>query len=127
MKWPKRKTVEAALRLWAEGLENRSIAAVGYFGSYSRDDAGVGSDLDVIMLLHPNANEIAQRPFEQRGLAFDFCAIPVPVDVIVYTLEEWTRLEIVSPKFYKTLRLELIWVWSGFKRDGLAEIRRSAL
>ncbi len=113
MKWPRRETVETALRQWAEAAtaQDSAIAAVGYFGSYSRDQAGVGSDLDVILLLQPDQNEPAQRPFHQRGLAFDFRSIPVPIDAIAYTLREWANLKAGSPKFYETLTQESIWVW----------------
>lgn len=113
MKWPSRETVEAALRQWANAatVQNPAIAAVGYFGSYSRNQAGVGSDLDVMILLQSDGNDITQRPFHQRGLAFDFSSIPVPVDAIAYTLEEWAHLETTSPRFYETLTQESIWVW----------------
>ncbi len=115
MKWPSRETVEAALRQWAEAAtaNNPAIAAVGYFGSYSRNQAGVGSDLDVIILLQSDGNEPAHRPFHQRAVAFDFGFIPVPVDAIAYTQEEWAHLETASPRFYKTLTQEAIWVWRG--------------
>lgn len=113
MKWPRRETVEGTLRQWVEvaTAQNPAIAAVGYFGSYSRNQAGVGSDLDVIVLLQSGRDEPEQHPFSKRRLAFDFGLIPVPVDVIVYTLEEWENLEMTSPKFYKTLIQESTWVW----------------
>ncbi len=115
MKWPRRETVEKALQQWAEAAitENPAIAAVGYFGSYSRNQAGVGSDLDVVILLQSDKNESEQCSFPERRLAFDFGSIPVPVDAIVYTLEEWTNSKIASPKFYKTLIQETTWVWQG--------------
>jgi predicted nucleotidyltransferase len=52
--------------------------AVGYFGSYARGDWGVGSDLDLVVIVEASA-----EPFERRA---------VPVDLLVYTRAEWTRL-----------------------------------
>ena len=42
---------EAALRAWSDELRRSrpKAARVGYFGSYSRGDWGVGSDLDVLL------------------------------------------------------------------------------
>lgn len=68
---------------------------------------------DVMILLQPDGNEPAQRSFPQRGLAFDFGSMPVPVDAIAYTQEEWAHLETASPRFYATLTQESIWVWRG--------------
>ena len=125
LKWPRRETVEVALRQWAEAIttKNPTIAAVGYFGSYSRNQAGVGSDLDVIILLQSDRHELAQRPFHERTATFNFGSIPVPVDAIAYTPEEWALLETVSPRFYHTLTQETVWVWreiasqSSFEQD----------
>src|SRR5439155_1534688 len=59
--WPDRAAVESALRLWAEEAARirPELVRVGYFGSYARDDWGVGSDLDVVLVVagagHPFA------------------------------------------------------------------------
>jgi predicted nucleotidyltransferase len=55
-----------------------SVVAVGYFGSYARGDWGVGSDLDLVVIFEASA-----EPFERRA---------VPMDLLVYTRAEWTRL-----------------------------------
>jgi hypothetical protein len=141
MKWPNRKEVENSLRQWAEihAARNPAIAAVGYFGSYSRNQGGVGSDLDVVILLNADlfpeisprtspktspktfpdispatSPEIAMQvnpSFHQRSLSFDFQIIPVPVDAIAYTQAEWAKLASTSPRFYQTLCDETVWVW----------------
>lgn len=107
MRWPKRKTVEAALRQWAarEMAGNSRIQRVGYFGSYSRNEASVGSDLDVVIVL-----DSSNHPFHQRAIAFDFSSIPVPVEAVIYTSEEWDQLEAHSPRFYQLLRDKAVWV-----------------
>jgi len=54
-KWPDAETVDQALRSWVEKvlLDNNDIIRLGYFGSYARGDWGVGSDLDLIVILNP--------------------------------------------------------------------------
>ena len=64
LKWPNDKEVVSALLHWASEVEraDKNICMIGYFGSYARGDWGVGSDLDVIIVL-----ESSQQPFERRG------------------------------------------------------------
>jgi hypothetical protein len=64
LRWPKRSEVDAALRLFAvrEARRRPDLILLGYFGSYARDDAGVGSDLDIVAVLQSE-----DRPFERRG------------------------------------------------------------
>lgn len=60
---------------------------MGYFGSFARGNWGVGSDLDVLVIV-----DDANRPFFERPSQFDTSPLPVPVDLLVYTREEWERL-----------------------------------
>src|SRR3989441_3015755 len=62
--WPDRAAVESALRLWAEGASGirRELVRVGYFGSYARGDWGVGSDLDVVLVVAGAALPLPRRP-----------------------------------------------------------------
>ena len=79
---------------------------VGYFGSYARGDWGVGSDLDLVVIL----TECGEPPL-RRGLAFDtISGFPVPVDLLVYTQDEWRRLETQEAPFVRRLRAEVAWV-----------------
>jgi len=89
--WPDAATVDAAARRWAEALRRAEsrVAAVGYFGSYARGDWGVGSDLDLVVIV-----ERAAEPFQRRAARWDATGLPVPVDLLVYTREEW---EAMSP------------------------------
>ncbi|MGJ3251198.1 MAG: nucleotidyltransferase domain-containing protein [Elainellaceae cyanobacterium] len=107
MRWPSREEVDAAVRQWAqEAMVNDStIQAVGYFGSYARGDAGVGSDLDLIVIL-----QASDRPFHQRSLAWQFSEIPVPVESVVYTQSEWQQMVANPSRFYQTLMQEAVWV-----------------
>jgi predicted nucleotidyltransferase len=81
--------VEDAARRWAQGLREREpgVAAVGYFGSYALGNWGVGSDLDVVVVVRG-----AAESFERRAARFDATGLPVPADLLVYTVEEWERL-----------------------------------
>ncbi len=113
MKWPGRDEVHEAISRWAEQcvqhLANKAeapvVLAVGYFGSYARGDSGVGSDLDVIIIIAES-----DQPFERRANIWDFNAIPVPVEPQVYTLGEWRQLPERLPRFYKTLTTETCWL-----------------
>jgi len=107
MRWPNRDEVDAALREWTKTNvgKNSAVMAIGYFGSYARDEAGVGSDLDVVMILSES-----NTPFEQRAIDWDFQSIPVPVEVLVYTLAEWQQLPDKQPRFYQTLMQETVWL-----------------
>jgi predicted nucleotidyltransferase len=79
---------------------------VGYFGSYARGDWGVGSDLDLVVVL----SECDEPPL-RRGLAFDtISGFPVPVDLLVYTQDEWLRLGAEKSPFLQRLNAEVAWV-----------------
>jgi predicted nucleotidyltransferase len=106
--WPPPDAVEEAARAWGATLKaSRSdVVRVGYFGSYARGDWGVGSDLDLVVVL----TECAEPPL-RRGLSFDTIrGFPVPVDLLVYTQDEWRRLEAEKAPFLQRLRAEVAWV-----------------
>jgi predicted nucleotidyltransferase len=110
LKWPDAKTVAQAARHWAEKIaqDRPDLVQIGYFGSYARGDWGVGSDLDLIIIL-----EISGKPFEMRSIEFDTSELPVPADVLVYTIEEWCSLAPQRP-FFQTLVLEVVWVYRRY-------------
>ena len=106
--WPPPEAVVAAACAWGAALKaSRSdVVRVGYFGSYARGDWGVGSDLDLVLVL----TECTEPP-PRRGLAFDtISGFPVPVDLLVYTLDEWDRLVTEEAPFVRRLRAEVAWV-----------------
>ncbi|MEW6180690.1 MAG: nucleotidyltransferase domain-containing protein [Chloroflexota bacterium] len=75
---------------WAVQIaqSNPAILKVGCFGSYARGDWGVGSDVDILILVKES-----DLPFESRALQWDANHLPVPAGVIDYTLEEWEELQ----------------------------------
>ena len=109
LKWPSRKMVERAVRFWtAEQVHERpEIVRLGYFGSYARGDWGVGSDLDLIAVVDETS-----EPFERRSLNWDLNSLPVPAEIIVYSLLEWEDLEKKDTKFARMLKSEAIWTFS---------------
>jgi Nucleotidyltransferase domain len=111
LKWPGQKTVDRAARLWStkQAQFQSGILRLGYFGSYARGDWGVGSDLDLIAII-----QATTIPFERRALDWDLNSLPVPSELIVYTLQEWEDCQNKNTKFARMLRDETIWT---FKRN----------
>lgn len=105
LKWPDAQSVREAVQKWAAKLKaNPNVIKVGYFGSYARGDWGVGSDLDLIVIV-----QTSKEPFARRAASFDTTALPVPADLIVYTHSEWESLDKKS-RFYQTLQKEAVWL-----------------
>ena len=103
LRWPDAQAVDLAVRRWAEELGRRrpEVLRIGYFGSYARGDWGVGSDLDIVIVVSHS-----DRPFVRRACGWDATGLPVPADVLVYTEEEWERFEPES-RFARALRDEV--------------------
>ena len=108
LKWPDRLTVDRAARSWAasEALRHPELLRLGYFGSYARGDAGVGSDLDLIAIV-----DRAAEPFERRSLTWDLNTLPVPAELIVYTRNEWKRLQKQGERFARMLKSRVVWIY----------------
>ncbi|MBD3240790.1 MAG: nucleotidyltransferase domain-containing protein [Chitinivibrionales bacterium] len=104
--WPDNAEVVAALRRWADDLVRRrgDILRVGYFGSYARGESGVGSDLDILLLV-----EHCDTPFNRRAAEWDTTPLPVPVDLLVYTPRELGSLQ--SSRMRTVLAGEVKWVY----------------
>ncbi len=92
LRWPGRAEVLQALAAWAQRLELPGLVTVGAFGSYARGDAGVGSDLDIVVIL-----ETSELPFERRMALLPLEELPVPAEALVDTRAEWGRLAEPAP------------------------------
>ncbi len=80
-------------------MKDPLVLRIGIFGSYASQKEGVGSDLDVVILVK-RSNE----SFERRGIRFYPLDFPVPVDLLVYTEEEWKKLEKEGRRITKEVR-----------------------
>lgn len=106
-RWPTPDEVLAALREWAIGQAavRPELVALGYFGSHARGDTGFGSDLDLVAIVsHSDA------PRLERNRDWPYERLPVPADLIVYTIEEWERIGRTGGRFARVMNEEAVWV-----------------
>ncbi len=89
-KWVSREEALQAAKAWAEKVarEHPEVLRVGCFGSAARGDWGVGSDLDLLVIVAHS-----DKPFLYRAADFDTASLPVPADLLVYTQDEWAAME----------------------------------
>lgn len=108
LRWPDSKMVDRAVRAWAEETARvrPEVLRIGYFGSYARGSWGVGSDLDLIVIV-----DESELPFVRRGIGWDTGSLPVPTDLLVYTKEEWKALQ-DKGRFSKMLSSDTVWVYT---------------
>lgn len=108
LKWPARAEVDRAVRDLGVRLRRAQpgLLRLGYFGSYARGDAGPGSDVDLVAVVKHSA-----RAFHERPLDFDLAGLPVPAELLVYTLEEWERARSAPGRFLRQLEAETVWVF----------------
>jgi predicted nucleotidyltransferase len=89
----------------AERDRHPELLRAACFGSYARGDWGVGSDLDLVVIV-----QRAEEPFERRAVHWDLSDLPVPADLVVYTAEEWARMRAQGGRFARTLEREAVWI-----------------
>jgi predicted nucleotidyltransferase len=111
MVWPSAEKVYRAAREWAERLAqaDRNVLAVGYFGSYARGDWGVGSDLDLVVIIDVGVapGRLGQS---QLSLPWGVDSLPVPAELVVYSAEEWNDLRRSNLRMGQVLRDETVWL-----------------
>lgn len=108
LKWPDRAQADEAVRRWikTESPRHPDLCRLGYFGSYARGDWGVGSDLDLVAIVRTST-----EPFHRRSLNWDLSSLPVPADMLVYTIADWDQLMTSRSLFARTLEREAIWIF----------------
>ena len=85
----------------------KSIEKVILFGSYSNGNIDEFSDMDLLIILKNQSKAksrdelIKRKLFYKTLLSKDF---PVPLDVIVYTKEEWEKLKNLNTSFIKEIK-----------------------
>ena len=104
-----------AVKSWSiqQAHHRPDLNRLGYFGSYARGDWGVGSDLDLVAVVND-----ASEPVERRGVNWELNSLPVPADLLVYTILEWKALQKRRDKFITMLNNEVIWT---YRRNGNLE------
>ena len=120
LRWPEAAEVLAAVVRWAEEQAERNdgLHRVGVFGSHGRGDAGVGSDLDLVLIDDNTSGTQSQRyrqwPFEQ---------LPLSCDALVLTQQEWDAL-LASPAtdaaayaMANALHRDCHWLWCRPKAE----------
>ena len=106
-RWPTADAVLDALHAWAAAQSEArpELTALGYFGSHARGDSGFGSDLDLVAIVKCSAH-----PFIGRGSDWPTHTLPVPVDLLVYTADEWGSLHQDGGRFAAMLATETVWL-----------------
>lgn len=115
LRWPEPEDVLAAVQLWAErqALRVASLQAVGVYGSYGRGDAGVGSDLDLLLIddeaRGPQSLRCRRWPFEQLPLSCDALVLsPCELDQL---LAAASHPDPAAAAMGQALRHDCRWIW----------------
>jgi uncharacterized protein len=115
LKWPDRETVVGALKKWVyvQASSKSELLRAGYFGSYAKGNWGVGSDVDILLIL-----DQSDKPFIERGVSWDVRGLPVPAELILYTKKEWDAMEERSEPFFQQLSKEVVWIYQRETEKG---------
>ena len=107
LRWPKPELILAAVQRWAEAQQavRPSLAKVGVFGSYGRGDAGVGSDLDLLLV-----DGSATGSQQQRLLTWPLERLPLSCDALVLTPTELQELLANGSRMAIELQRDLRWL-----------------
>ena len=109
LRWPDPDRVLAQVLAWSQDISTScsTLQGVAVFGSYGRGDAGVGSDLDLILVdagaVGPQSERLMPWPIEQ---------LPLSADCLVLTPQELETLFRSDQRMGQELRSDLRWLWS---------------
>lgn len=110
LRWPEPAVVLEAVTAWAVGQSNQQpgLERVGVYGSYGRGDAGVGSDLDLVLI-----DRSATGPASERFRRWPFETLPLSCDALILTPKEWDQLMLdpATTAMAKTLEHDCRWLW----------------
>ena len=97
----------AEAQLWAHDLKvlRTALAKVGVFGSCERGHAGVGSDLDLLLV-----DGAATGPQQQRLLTWPLEHLPLSCDALVLTPTELQELLASGSRMAIELQRDLRWL-----------------
>ncbi len=108
LRWPEPEQVVNQVRLWAiqVAADHPGLERVGLFGSYVRGDAGVGSDLDLLLI-----DAASSGPQHQRLLAWPLAELPLSCDALVLTPTEHAELLANGSAMAAALQRDSRWLW----------------
>jgi hypothetical protein len=81
-----------------------SVSCIGYAGSYASANWGVGSNVDLVVIV-PSTEE----PCTQRSHYWNTLGLPVPADVPVYRDQEW---DLMRERGRHITRDPITWVYA---------------
>jgi hypothetical protein len=115
LRWPSSAEVLEQAHQWAQrqAAGHAELEAVGVFGSYGRGDAGVGSDLDLLLILSR-----CDLPIWERLRPWDTATLPLATDLLVYSRQEWQTLPSWNPRLAATLARDVHWLIPPAGADG---------
>lgn len=107
-RWPDADQVSSSVGAWAHLLQERrkDVLAIAIVGSYARGDWGVGSDLDLLIILRES-----DQPFWDRQLEFDFSDLILPAEALIFSRSEWEQLEKEPNRFFRETIEHAKWVY----------------
>ena len=107
VRWPSPEQVLSEVAAWAaaQQAENPSLQRVGVFGSYGRGTAGVGSDLDLLLV-----DVAADGPQHQRLLRWPLAQLPLSCDALVLTPSELEELLTSGSRMALELQRDVRWM-----------------
>ena len=108
LRWPEPELVLQQVGDWVERIaaDHPGLVRVGVFGSYGRSDAGVGSDLDLLLI-----DAMASGPQHQRLLAWPLAELPLSCDALVLTPAEHRELLASDSAMAAALARDSRWLW----------------
>jgi hypothetical protein len=108
LRWPEPAVVLAAVQVWSERMAGvqPGLMRVGVFGSYGRGTAGVGSDLDLLLI-----DAAASGPQAQRLRLWPLDELPLCCDALVLTPEEHSALLAGPTRMASELARDSRWLW----------------
>lgn len=106
-RWPTPDQVLRALRDWAnsQAAARTDLVALAYFGSHARGDTGFGSALDLVAIVSES-----ELPRLERNRGWPCERLPVPTDLLVYTVDEWERMRRKGGRFARMMYEEAVWM-----------------
>ena len=107
LRWPSPEQVLSEVAAWAaaQQAQTPSLQRVGLFGSYGRGTAGVGSDLDLLLV-----DASAEGPQHQRLLRWPLEQLPLSCDALVLTPMELEELLASGSRMALELQRDLRWL-----------------